>query len=52
MRVSMTIDQAKEQKLHDKCPNCKSDLINSTFSEDGEQISCRRCSKKCGWWGS
>lgn len=52
MRQSLSIEQAKEIKQVDKCPICGADLVESTFSEDGEEIGCRKCSKGCGWFGS
>ena len=35
-----------------QCPNCKSEkVVESFYSEDGEDIPCARC-RDCGDWGN
>ncbi len=52
MRQSLSIEQAKELKLQDKCPTCGAEIEEFMFKEDGEEFTGRKCKKRCGYWGS
>ena len=53
MRNSVSLQKIKQSKKGKLlCPSCGSKTEDSTYSEEGEEIEIKKCTKSgCFWWG-